>query len=246
MWQRSGKLRLCPTGNVARTSVLGESSPHICGDAPVLRWEVVARMAEWACPLVRVEVRSHVRVQDGAAVFAGHRRVLHYLQADVSWETGLQCDMGMKVRTARAHTGSHETQKNQSRDTVYTSCEAQRNSARSDGAIINKLPLHAISGTPCSASWTYREALDPLAWRVDGGKGYDAFGRLNSAVWPYIPCKAHAISILQSRKRSHFTSTLAELSSARYISASSFLSCPVLSRRLKTYPMITGAASGAE
>ncbi len=66
--------------------MLGESrrgAPHIWGDAPVLRWEVVARVAEWACPLVGVEVRSHVRVQDGTAGFAGHRRVLHHLQANV-------------------------------------------------------------------------------------------------------------------------------------------------------------------
>ena len=44
---------------------------------------------------------------------------------------------------------------------------------------------------------SYQEILYPLAWGVDRGERYDAFGCLNSAVRPYVPCKAHSILLLQ-------------------------------------------------
>jgi hypothetical protein len=44
---------------------------------------------------------------------------------------------------------------------------------------------------------SYQEILHPLAWSVDRCERYDAFGCLNSAVRPYIPCKAHSVLFLQ-------------------------------------------------
>ena len=48
-------------------------------DAPVVRGEVVAGIAEGACPDLRGEVCPDVGVQDRAALLAWHRCIGYYL-----------------------------------------------------------------------------------------------------------------------------------------------------------------------
>ena len=68
----------------------------------------------------------------------------------------------------------------------------------------------------------YHEILHFLAWCVEGCEWNDAFGGLNPAVRPNIPCETDAIPFLQflDVRGCHGTSTSAESSSAPCISAS--------------------------